>query len=75
MGDDCGPLTESAGCGVEAVLFSVESAAMGVATPIIGQSADGDEGIIRLFRDICSILRRQLATISSPRRVPKVSTF
>lgn len=58
------------------MLFSVESAAMGVAMPTGGgTSADGDEGIIRLFRDICSMLRRQLATISSPRSVPKVSTF
>lgn len=74
MGEACEQRVCSEGWGVDAVLFSVESTTTGV-TAFAGPSAEGEDGIIRLFNVICSMLRRQVATISSPRIVPKVSTF
>lgn len=66
----------SEGCGVDAVDFSL--ILFGVlevkSRSVVGvfASREGDRDIRRL---LCSILRRQLATISSPNMLPKVSTF
>lgn len=76
LGEAWGPVAGSAGTGVDAVDFSVESAATGVAA-FTGQSVGGDDittcgPLVRMVR---SRLLRQLATISSPKKEPKVSTF
>lgn len=58
---------------MEAADFSVESAATGVATFTGAASAGGDDVITEWI--VLSRLRRQFATISSPRKEPNCSTF
>lgn len=76
-GEDCGPVAGSAGTGVDAADFSVESAATGVAILAgcccVAPSAGGDDDITEWI--VRSRLRRQFATISSPRKEPNCSTF
>lgn len=67
----------SPGCGVEAA----DSAATGVVAVAVGPSvAVGDcllftGGVVVVVTGMVVKVRRQSATISSPRMVPKVSTF